>query len=99
MVNLAQQGYSHEQIINRLLSPDGTNRSRYRLDVLRNGAVVVKDIPYLSCSIEYNYYNEVKYSASMVVWDNPMVDCSLFYRRKSLSNKARTLFVSSAYNF
>lgn len=73
MINLAQHGYTHRQVLDLLTAPDGVRNVSYRIDVLRQG-VKVRSLDYTKCTYDCNYLSDVKYSATLYAKDDPMVN-------------------------
>lgn len=73
MIDLAQNGYTHEQVLRLLHFPNGSRKERYRIDVLR-GNTVVGQAEYTSCSITCDKDSQVKYSASITVREADWID-------------------------
>lgn len=80
MINLAQQGYTHDQIIRMLHFPDGVDRSRYKLEILRQN-VVIGLADYTECSFECNYFNQVKFAGSARIKDDPRINWNIDFLR------------------
>lgn len=60
MIDLSQNGWSHDAIIDLLQSEEGLLNTRYRVDVLRDG-VKYGEASYESCSITCDCEREIKY--------------------------------------
>lgn len=73
MINLAQQGYSHDQIIQLLSRPNGFDKAKYIIEILRNN-VSLGEIDFTECTIECSGESEIKYSASMTLADDPRIN-------------------------
>lgn len=73
MIDLSQHGYSHEQVLRLLSSPDGVRSISYHMEVLRHG-VRVRMLDYTKCAYDCNYLSQVKYSATIYAKDDPMVN-------------------------
>lgn len=68
MINLSQNGFTHEQVLRLLEEP-----ANYYIQVIRNGGVVAK-LDYISALMECDSRNAVKYSATVTAPKNDTVD-------------------------
>jgi|GEM_PF-2259499 len=73
MIDLSQNGYTHEEVVGLLSFPHGSRRESYRMDVLRGG-VKVTEAEYTRCGISCDYNSQVKYSATMTLRENALID-------------------------
>jgi len=78
MINLSQQGYSHEQIISMLHRADGFDYAEYKLQVIRDNAWVI-DAKFTSANLECSYFSQVKYSSSLTIKDDPRINWKTDY--------------------
>lgn len=73
MIDLSLHGYTHQQVLTMLSSPDGVCNVSYYIDVLRQG-VRMRRLDYIKCTYDCNYFSEVKYSATIYAKDDPMIN-------------------------
>jgi len=71
MVNLSQNGFTHNQILKFLKSEEGIRSVNYRLDVTRSG-ILIREAKYIDCSIECKSDENIKYSASITIEPNDL---------------------------
>lgn len=69
MIDLSQEGYSHDGVLRLLCFPGGRRKESYRLDVLRNG-IRVAEAEFTQCAITCDADSQVKHSAWMTLRDN-----------------------------
>lgn len=70
MIDLSQQGFSHDEIVKMLADPLGNRKVQFFMDVYRNGGYY-KRLSFIDCSMECNAYNAVKFFASFSLYDPP----------------------------
>lgn len=83
MINLAQQGYTHAQVIELLTRREGIDRAEYPVEILRDGVVVgtitQKDplagihSGYSECTLECSSESEVKYTGAITLTADPRI--------------------------
>lgn len=73
MINLAQNGYTHDQVLTLLSAPDGARNVTYRVDAVRQG-VRIKSLYYANFSYNCNYNSQIKYTGILTVLDDPMIN-------------------------
>lgn len=66
MIDLSQNGWGHNDIIALLESREGLAKTKYRVDVIRNG-VQYGTVEYISCSINCDCEADVKYDMKITM--------------------------------
>lgn len=70
MINLAQEGFSHEQVLHALQFQGGRRQIRYELCLLR-GETAVKTLPLQDFSLHCNSLADVKYTGRFTFQNDP----------------------------
>lgn len=73
MINLAQNGYTHDQALALLSAPDGIRKVTYKIDVVRQN-VRIKSLDYTGLSYNCNYNSQIKYTGILTAKDDPMIN-------------------------
>lgn len=96
MIDLAQHGYSHKQVLDMFTAPTGISNTTYWIDVLRQG-IKVRTLDYTRCTYDCNYESEVKYSSTIYAKDDTMVNWRTDFFRPGMALHANGL--DFIYNF
>lgn len=68
MINLAQNGLTHNEVLHLFSVHRARQNITYSIQIWRNGGLFATTKP-IRCSIECNYYNQVKLSSAMTIED------------------------------
>lgn len=76
MFDLSQNGWSHDAVVDLLQSSYGLANTKYRVDVLRDGAPIAQ-IKYTDCRIDCESEQDVKYSMNITLEGSPWLQYSV----------------------
>lgn len=90
MINLAQNGYTHNQVLALLSALDGVRNITYRVDVVRQG-VRVKSLDYTKFPYGCNYNSQIKYTGILSARDDPTINWNIDFFRPIMTLHANGL--------
>lgn len=70
MIDLSQNGFTHDQIIEMLCAPYGNRDVNFFIDVYREGGFLER-LSFVDCSLECNAYNAVKFVSDFSLYNPP----------------------------
>lgn len=83
MIDLSQNGWSHDAVVDFLLSEQGRKQVQYRIDITREG-VSRSSVNYTECSLYCDSTANVKYTGKMTTEDTSDIDFALDFLRPAM---------------
>jgi hypothetical protein len=74
MYNLAQNGWSHDAVIDLLKSEEGVIKTQYRIDIIRGDGGKVGEALYTDCELSCDADAEIKYSGRITLSEDNTID-------------------------